>query len=77
MNTTPSPVPYGPDRPGAGPYPVYLRPRSGRVVAGVAAGLAVHLRVDVFYVRLAFIIGSFLSGLGAAVYAGLLSLIHI
>lgn len=71
MNTTPSPVPYGPDRPGAGPYPVYLRPRSGRVVAGVAAGLAVHLRVDVFYVRLAFIIGSFLSGLGAAVYAGL------
>ncbi|QGU03827.1 ATP-binding protein [Corynebacterium comes] len=71
MNTPSSPVPYGPDRPGAGPYPVYLRPRSGRVVAGVAGGLAVHLRVDVFYVRLAFIIGSFLSGLGVAVYAGL------
>src|SRR5699024_1390508 len=30
-----------------------------------------HLAVDVFYVRLAFIIGSFLSGLGVAVYAGL------
>lgn len=71
MSTSSSPVPYGPDRSAPGPYPVYLRPRSGRVVAGVAGGLAVHLGVDVFYVRLAFIIGSFLSGLGVAVYAGL------
>lgn len=71
MSTSSSPVPYGPDRSGPGPYPMYLRPRSGRVVSGVAGGLAVHLGVGVFYVRLAFIIGSFLSGLGVAVYAGL------
>ncbi|RSZ64222.1 ATP-binding protein [Corynebacterium hylobatis] len=71
MNTTPSPVPYGPERSTPGPYPTYLRPASRRVVAGVAGGLAVHLGVDVFYVRLAFIVGSFLSGLGVAVYAGL------
>lgn len=71
MNTTPTPLPYGPERATPGPYPTYLRPASQRVVAGVAGGLAVHLGVDVFYVRLAFIVGSFLSGLGMAVYAGL------
>ncbi|MDO5671021.1 MAG: PspC domain-containing protein [Corynebacterium sp.] len=68
-----SPVPYGadPTRAVAGPYPTYRRPSSGRVISGVAGGLAVHLGVDVFYVRLAFIVGAFLSGLGVMAYAGL------
>ena len=73
MSTTSSSVPYGPDpaRAGTGPYPLYQRPRAGRVIAGVAGGLAAHLGVDVFYVRLAFIVGAFLSGLGVVAYAGL------
>ena len=60
MSTT-APVPYAQDRPSPGPYPQYVRPRHGRVVAGVASGAAVHLGVDVFYVRLAFLVGAFLS----------------
>lgn len=70
MSTT-APVPYAQDRPSPGPYPQYVRPRHGRVVAGVASGAAVHLGVDVFYVRLAFLVGAFLSGLGVLAYAGL------
>lgn len=74
MSTTPSPkppLPYGQGGSLAVPYPTYVRPRSGRVVAGVASGVAVHLGVDVFYVRLAFLVGALLSGLGVFVYAGL------
>lgn len=41
------------------------------MLAGVASGLAGHLGVDVFYVRLALVAGTFISGLGALVYAGL------
>lgn len=65
------PTPYVQDRPTSGPYPTYARPRRRRVVAGVAAGLAVHLGVDVFLVRLAFLIAAFLSGLGVFTYIGL------
>jgi len=71
MDTSASAVPYGADRPAMPPYPTYHRAGSQRVIAGVAGGLAAHLGVDVFYVRLAFIVGAFLSGLGVGVYAGL------
>lgn len=40
----------------------------GRVVAGVAAGLAEHLRLDVRLVRLAFVLLTFTGGAGAAMY---------
>ncbi|MHA2788131.1 ATP-binding protein [Corynebacterium sp. S7] len=50
-------------------YPRYTRPKNGRVVAGVSAGLAQHLGVDVGWVRVAFVISAFLSGAGVAVYA--------
>ncbi len=50
-------------------YPRYTRPKNGRVVAGVAAGLAQHLGVDVGWVRVALVVAAFLSGAGVWVYA--------
>lgn len=41
------------------------------LLAGVAAGLAQHFRVHVRWVRLAFIVGTFLNGFGLIVYGGL------
>ncbi len=47
------------------------RATEGRVLGGVAAGLAAHLGVDVLPVRVAFVVATLLGGFGAAVYAGL------
>ena len=47
------------------------RPQSGRVVAGVAAGLAQHLQIPVLYVRIALTVLTVMGGVGAMVYAGL------
>lgn len=55
----------------AAPYPVMARPQSGRVVAGVAAGLARHLQVPVLSVRIALTALSLLGGVGVLAYAGL------
>ncbi|TNL98601.1 PspC domain-containing protein [Corynebacterium tapiri] len=48
-------------------YPTYTRARKPRTVAGVAAGLAQHLRVDVSIIRAVFI-GSSLLGVGIIFY---------
>ncbi len=55
------------------PRPVRRATRrtEGRVLGGVAAGLADHLGVDVLGVRLAFVVAAALGGLGVAMYAGL------
>jgi phage shock protein PspC (stress-responsive transcriptional regulator) len=45
-----------------------LRPREGRMVAGVCAGLGAYFKVDVTLVRLAFGITTFIYGLGALAY---------
>jgi phage shock protein C len=45
-----------------------LRPREGRMVAGVCAGLGAYFKVDVTLVRLAFGITAFIYGLGALAY---------
>jgi len=55
----------------SGETPVLRRPQQGRVVAGVAAGLAEHLGVSVTAVRLAFVVLAFVGGFGVLVYAGL------
>ena len=55
----------------AAPYPVMSRPQSGRVVAGVAAGLAQNLRVSVLAMRIALTVLTLLGGVGAMAYAGL------
>jgi phage shock protein C len=45
-----------------------LRPRKGRLVAGVAAGLAEYFGVDVNLVRLGFGVFTIFYGLGVLVY---------
>jgi signal transduction histidine kinase len=45
------------------------RSRNDRVVAGVAAGIGEHLRIDPTVVRLAFVLLAFAGGIGVAVYA--------
>lgn len=57
---------YVPDVPKA--YPSFVRPTDHRTVAGVAAGLATHLRIDVLYVRITLAVLSLLSGLGLMAY---------
>lgn len=52
-------------------YPKMTRERSERVVAGVAAGVARHLGLDVKWVRLFFVAASFAGGFGALLYAAL------
>ena len=51
--------------------PRAVRPMSGRVVAGVARGLAQHLRLPVWLVRLAFVVLAFAGGIGIVLYAAL------
>ena len=52
---------------------VLRRPVQDSVVAGVAAGLARYLRVDVMIIRLAFVVLAIVGGAGIPLYlAGLL-----
>ncbi|QNP57336.1 PspC domain-containing protein [Tessaracoccus defluvii] len=44
------------------------RPTEGRMIAGVASGLAEHLRMPVGVVRTTFVVLSFLSGAGLLAY---------
>src|SRR5487761_709198 len=58
-------------RPGAGAPqdpPPLSRPRHGRMLAGVAAGLASYLGVDVTLVRIAFAVLTFLGGAAVPIY---------
>jgi phage shock protein PspC (stress-responsive transcriptional regulator) len=72
-HTTPgptgSPFPFGPER-GA-----LRRPFSGRMLAGVAAGLAHYFGVDVTLVRIAFVVLTVVGGAGIPLYLGGLLLI--
>jgi phage shock protein C len=52
---------------------VLRRPSGGRMLTGVAAGLADYLGVDATLVRIAFVVLTFFGGTGMALYlAGLL-----
>ncbi|SEK28708.1 Signal transduction histidine kinase [Blastococcus sp. DSM 46786] len=53
---------------GVPPRPPLARPREGRLVAGVAAGTAAHLRQDPLVVRVAFVLLA-TTGLGIIAYA--------
>ena len=44
------------------PAPRAVRPQDGRVIAGVAAGLAQHLSMPVWVVRTAFVVLAFAGG---------------
>jgi phage shock protein C len=54
---------------GSGGKRLLLRPREGRLAAGVCVGLANYLGVDVNLVRLGFGIFTVFWGLGALIYA--------
>src|SRR6478609_7909640 len=60
----------GPARPAwrATPRPPLVRQRQGKVIAGVAAGLAEHLGVPVVAVRVVLVLTSIPFGAGLAVY---------
>lgn len=53
----------------AAPAPRAIRPVEGRWVAGVCVGLAGHLRVPVWVVRVAFVVLAFSGGIGIVLYA--------
>lgn len=67
MSPSQVPTPYAQQRPAY--YPKYTRPRQGRVVGGVAVGLAEHLGVRVALTRFALIIAALFSGAGILFYA--------
>ena len=48
--------------------PPLRRAYHGRMLAGVAAGLADYLNVDVTIVRVAFVVSTFFGGAGIAAY---------
>ncbi len=55
--------------PGPASYRRAERPLDGRMLAGVAAGLAEHLGVSALAVRIAFVVGIGLGGAGVVAYA--------
>ncbi|MFI6445491.1 PspC domain-containing protein [Kitasatospora sp. NPDC050543] len=61
-----APVPPAQDRP---PYRRLYRSPDGRMLGGVAHGLAVHLGLPVTWVRAAFVLLFFAQGIGALLYA--------
>ncbi len=66
---TPPPVRLAPTTaPGSSTVPRLTRAAQGRVVGGVARGLAVHLELPVVAVRAAFVALSFSAGLGVLLY---------
>jgi signal transduction histidine kinase len=66
MTAPPAPAPTGPAAPTA-PHRLYRR-RSGRLMAGVAGGVADHLGADVLWVRAAFVALTAVSGVGVIAY---------
>ncbi len=69
-----SPVPSSALRPVA-VRPALVRPRDGRVVAGVAGGVAAHLGLPVRAVRLAFALTAISGGFGLVMYVWLWALV--
>jgi signal transduction histidine kinase len=53
------------------------RASSGRIIGGVARGVATHLGVDVWWVRLAFVVLTVVSGAGVLAYAILWALVPL
>jgi signal transduction histidine kinase len=62
VTVTPAPAPTA-----APPRPPLARPRTGRVIAGVATGTAAHLRFDPLVVRVAFVVLA-TAGIGVLAY---------
>jgi signal transduction histidine kinase len=65
---TTSTVPAAAPAPADASRPPLLRPRHGRLLAGVAAGTAAHLRLEPWLVRIAFVLLA-MTGIGVVAYA--------
>jgi|SRR5438067_7101328 phage shock protein C len=52
-----------------------LRSRNDRMVGGVAGGLAAYLNTDPLFVRLGFVLLSFMNGIGVLLYVMLWALL--
>ena len=50
------------------PMPTLYRNRDGAVIAGVARGIADHLRIDVMVVRIVFVVLTIVGGAGIPLY---------
>ena len=59
------------------PPPRLYRARDGRMVAGVAAGIAQHLGIPAMRVRIAFVVLLGLSGLGLLLYAAFWAVVPV
>jgi signal transduction histidine kinase len=51
------------------PVPPLIRPLDGRIVAGISAGVSLHLRLPVLWVRLTFALLALIGGVGVLMYA--------
>lgn len=56
------------EEPGSQPEPLLVRPREGRMIAGVCAGIAKRWNVDITLVRIGAVALTLLSGVGLAIY---------
>ncbi len=66
----PSPTQANPEdrrRPGHDPLPLQ-RPWHGRMLAGVAAGIADYLNIDATLTRIALVVLTFVGGIGVPLY---------
>src|SRR5438270_1566203 len=50
--------------------PIFVRPREGRMVAGVCAGIAQRWNLDLTLVRVVAVVLALFSGVGVAAYIG-------
>lgn len=56
------------EEPGSPPDPLFVRPREGRMVGGVCAGIANRWNIDITLVRIVAVALTLASGIGLAVY---------
>jgi len=71
VNEGEAPPAGGGPAPGPNDPPRLTRPESGRLILGVAEGLARYFRVDPVFIRIGFIIATFFGGIGLIAYLGL------
>ncbi|MDQ1697952.1 MAG: hypothetical protein QOJ03_3305 [Frankiaceae bacterium] len=64
----PSDPPNPPSEETRRPDPLFVRPREGRMLAGVCAGIAQRWNLDITLVRIVAVVATLVSGIGLAVY---------
>lgn len=67
-NTTPTAPPVPPRVPTTTAHGRWTRPRNGRILAGVAAGVAQRTELPLWFVRASFLVTAIAGGFGVAAY---------